>query len=249
MKTTKYIFFLALSALVTGCGYSRDERSPEKESASYNICLIIDGTDRLDKQQSIPEVGIDFVMELAEKIQSSGEGTLWLSWVDDNSENNSNAYLKILSAPVRMVSDKKMDYETRIEYTKRVNMANEKFISDSIEFEKGKTARFSKFRDDVQSLLRLAYSEQVARNRKGSDINGAINLGIRLLNSIPKFDVCENHLILVSDLVDNVGKSIVPDTDNISITSVNRSFSKHNLGGLVTKELGSLDQIFEYIFQ
>jgi len=246
MKNVVTTFVSAV--LMTISCQNTPESIPAKEPVFYNICLILDGTDRLDKQQAIPTVDIDFVMLLAEKIQHYGEGTLWLSWIDDNSENNSNANLILSPAPVRSQLAPKKDYETRSEYSKRVNELNQKFIADSVEFERSRLERLSKFRGEALEVIKIAYSERVARNRRGSDINGAINLGGRLIQSNPNANVSVNHLILVSDLVDNVGKSIEVVLDNITITSVNQSFSKHSLGSVVQRELASLDQI-DYIFK
>ena len=246
----KLVSILALSALVatTGCASSKEEKSLEKEPVFFNICLILDGTDRVDKQQAIPEIDFSFVMSLVDKIQRSGEGTLWLSWVDDNSENNTNAYLKIVSAPIQTQLEPKKDWEIRTEYNKKVKEANEQFKSDSIEFEKAKSERIFVFQKEVQEVIRIAYSDKVAKNRKGSDIHGAINLGVRLLKSVPYYNVSHNHLILVSDLVDNVGKELIsPIPDNITIISVNQSFSKHQLEGIIEKELASLEQIYSII--
>ena len=239
---------LALSALVvaTGCVSSGDARSTEKESASYNICLILDGTDRYHLQQAIPLLKADDVMDIAEKVQSCGAGTLWVTFISENSEKNGNAYLKILPEPKPPKLERKKEYETPAEYTNKTSAKIEQFKSDSVLFAESKSERFSKFRYDLQEILKTAYSDRIAKTKNGSDIHGAINLGVKLLKSNP--NASTSYLILVSDLDDNVGKELGFVPDNISVICVNQSYSRHKLGSIINMELSSLEQL-DFIFK
>ena len=241
----KKVIILSITLLTTISCHNTTEQVPTNEHF-FNICLIIDGTDRIDKQQSIPDVDIDFVMDLAEKIQRKGGGIFWFTYISENSEKNPNAFLRVYNAPTCPKQERKKDYETPSEYAKKNDLIKAKFISDSITFEKGKAERFSKFRGNVQEILKMAYSDRVAKNKKGSDVHGAINLGIKLLQSY--LHAPTSHLILVSDLIDNVGTELGAIPDDITVICVNQSFSRHKLDRIIQLELSSLEQL-DYIFE
>ncbi|MDH6357802.1 hypothetical protein [Parabacteroides sp. PF5-9] len=246
MKNTS-LFLMILTAFVSGCTSSIKEEIADKPIPNYSICLVLDGTDRRDRQQSIPEVDIQDVLNLAAKVQETGEGKLFLTFIDDNCANNGHSYLNImqpLKSP-RSTYPKKKDYETQAEYNKEKDKIMSEFIADSIAFEKSRLERLSSFREKTQEIINEAYSDRVAKNSRGSDINGAISLGVKLLTTS---NASISYLILISDCVDNVKKPLVEIPDNIQIILINNSVSNHQLGDKIKMELSNLEQICETIF-
>ena len=252
MKKIILFFAIVIIALATGCASSNKEETREETREEIvqvlNICLVIDGTDRNQREQSIPEVDIEYLMNFVSKIQEKGIGTLYLTFIDDNADNNSHAYynLNFFSPPKPPYIEPKKDYETKSDYDKQKNDKLKKYRYDSVLFENRKAEKLSVFQKKAQEIIDVAYSYGVANNRRGSDVNGAINAAIRLLRSNPNATV--NYLILISDLVDNVKKPLKEIPDNVTIIMVNESVSNHQFGDRVT-ELANLEVLEDFLFK
>jgi hypothetical protein len=237
----RMVFFsvlaIVLTALLTGTS-SNNVVKPVPNI--FSAIILLDGTDRLHGQSSTPSVDIEYLLNLVAKIQEKGKGELFLSFIDDDCANNGHAYLNILQAPKSPLTNypKKKDYVTQAEYNREKGEKTKAFVNDSIAF----ANRLSSFKRKAQEIIQAAYSDQVAKNSRGSDINGGINLGVKLL-SISKAPIA--YLILVSDGVDNVGKPMVNIPDNIQILLVNHSVSPHQLK--LKAELGNLEQLEDFI--
>lgn len=74
-------------AFLQGCGSLPEELLKKPETSRYNICLILDGTDRLCEQAGVPIVTVSEMTSLAD-VLSEGTGTLYVGYVDDNCDNN-----------------------------------------------------------------------------------------------------------------------------------------------------------------
>jgi len=251
------VLVVMLTTLVTGCSESSvtkcvntllgKEELVDEIVPNYNIVLIADGTDLKHNQYATPEITVEYVLQFAEKIQQRGKGRLWLGYVDNSSENNKIAYLEIFHAPHPVKMAEKMRSETKVEYDRRLRTETERFVKDSIEFEKNKSQRLSIFLKEAQEILQMAYSDKVATAIVGSDVNGAINASNRILKTMYNDSATKNFIALISDGVDNIKHSLNKVPDNIKVLLVNNSGSKNHLG-IEIVELDNLSRMEEYIF-
>ena len=88
----------------------------------------------------------------------------------------------------------------------------------------------------------------MAKQKNGSDVNGAINQAIRVLQA-SEDGSSTSYIILVSDGCDNVGKELQPIPDNTELIVVNTNVTKHQYGDLVSREFVNLQQAMKYIFK
>jgi len=223
------------------------EEIVEEIVPNYNIVLIADGTDIKHKEYAVPVITVEYISQLAEKIQRSGKGRLWLEYIDDSSENNNIAYLEIFQAPRPPKIIGKERSETEAEYNEQIKTEAERFAKDSVKFENDKSQRLSVFLKEAQELLEIAYSDKVASAKVGSDVNGAINAGYRLLKTMPNDSATKNFIVLVSDGVDNIKHTLNKTSDNVRVLLVNNSGSKNHLG-IELVELDNLTRMEEFIF-
>jgi len=245
------VFAVITTALVTGCSntsetksfvnkYLLGEKDPEVVP-DYNIVIIVDGTDLKHKEYAVPMVTVEYIAQFADKIQQKGKGRLWLGYVDESSENNSIAYLEIFQAPHEITD--KMRSETKLEYSERLK----KMATDSMAFEKDKSQRLFTFLEEAQKIIQVAYSTKVITAKRGSDVDGALNAGMRLLKTVSIDSDTKKYVVLVSDGVDNIGKKINGIPDNVKVLLVNNSGSKNHLGDEII-DLDNLTRMEEYIF-
>jgi len=244
---------IIIIALTMGCVSSNKEVITDteelvKNDKIYNICLILDGTDRKVREQSTPEVDIQYLMKFVSTIRELGGVTLFLSWIDDNSENNTHVYLKMthISPPQPPYIAPKKDYETLSEYNKSKNEKMSKYVADSVEFAKQKEeekGKISVFQKNAEKIIDLAYSDVVAATKRGSDIHGALNLGVKLLKST--HNASESYMILISDLIHNTGRSLKEIPDDVTLIMVNESVSDHQFGERVI-ELANLEMLIDF---
>jgi hypothetical protein len=230
--------------LLQSCGSVTDESvSADSECKYYNVCIILDGTDRLSQSNSVPRIEIDEIVKFARTISEKGKGSLYVGYVDKNCDNNSVAMFEWNQDRPSEIG-KKPDYMTVKEYEKQ------KHFSDSIAdaYRSSIDAAIMNNRTEIASIQELAYSDFVAQQSRGSDVNGAINQAIRLLRASDG-DFEKSYIVLVSDGVDNVGKALNTLPDSIELLIVNANDSKHQYGDLVSKEFVTLTQAFNYIFK
>jgi hypothetical protein len=144
------------------------------------------------------------------------------------------------------VAEKKRS-ETKAEYDERLRTETEESENIIIEFENNKSQQISAFLKEAQEIIQFAYSNKVGSAKAGSDVNGVINAGIRLLKTSPNDSTTRDFIILISDGVDNVKKPLNEIADNVRVLLVNNSGSKCRLG-IDVVELDNLSRMEEYIF-
>lgn len=224
-----------------GCSSLTDESKNAPESTCYNICLILDGTDRLCEQAGVPMVTVDEMKEFAKKI-SEGQGTLYVGYVDDNCDNNQIVLfdwnLTKPSAP-----GEKKGYVMMSKHEEEKS----KYSLDSSKYEDGLNTAINKFSNECATLSELAYSDFVAKQKKGSDVNGAINQAVRLLQASSRGSE-RSYIILVSDGCDNVGRELKDLPPNMELLIVNTNVSRHQYNGIVSREFATLGQASNFIF-
>jgi len=235
---------MSVLLLLQSCGSVTDESvSADSECKYYNVCIILDGTDRLSQSNSVPRIEIDEIVKFARTISEKGKGSLYVGYVDKNCDNNSVAMFEWNQDRPSEIG-KKPDCMTVKEYEKQ------KHFSDSTAdaYRSSIDAAIMNNRTEIASIQELAYSDFVAQQSRGSDVNGAINQAIRLLRA-SYGDFEKSYIVLVSDGVDNVGKALNTLPDSIELLIVNANDSKHQYGDLVSKEFVTLTQAFNYIFK
>lgn len=239
-----FIMAVAITIVLQSCSAVSDEiRSATQNSKIYNICLIIDGTDRLSNQSGVPYVSVSELEGLARSISTFGNGSLYVGYVDANCNNNKVAVFSHEQAKPIKPKEKK-DYQTWNEY----NQVVESYSKENKEYKDIIEASIDNFCSDCITLTKLAYSDNVAKQKKGSDVNGAINQAIRLLKS----SCCDNersYIVLVSDGCDNVGKQLMAIPPEMELLLVNSNVSMHQYGEIVSREFVTLNQVSNYIFK
>ena len=242
----KFNILLILSALlaIASCNTPESSEVVDSPITRYNIDVVLDGTDRLQTENVVPIISQDEILVMASKMLESGEGTMYITYVDNNSDNNQSAILDF-NDPKPEKPEPRPSYVPVSEYRKQ---KEEPYQNDSTDYEGSKVLHLQSFEKDCENIVQLAYSDVVATNKRGSDVYGAINQAFRLLK--PNMTGAnKNIIILVSDGVDNVGKEPQPKPDGVDLYLVNGSFSKHSLGDIVDNEFVTINQIIKQIFK
>lgn len=240
-------FLLILSVLVVSivsCSttgvYESNNTDPIKR---YNIVIVLDGTDRLAEENCVPILQPEDIMSIANMMTKNGIGTIYVSWVDDNSDNNQAAVLEYdLTAPNPI--PQRPNYVPVSKYNAQI----EQYKSDSVIWANAKTRIEDSFRLDCNRVITSAYTEKVAKTSKGSDVNGSLNQALRLLSPNAK-DSDVNIILLISDGVDNVGKELAGKPEDIEILLVNGNATKHSYGEFIVNEFATLNQAINHIFK
>lgn len=229
-----------LPACDVATSVSQDNSTPQPH---FNICLVLDGTDRLSEQNVVPCVTSEEIVDLANTLTEKGIGSLYVSYIDNNCDNNHVAVFEWSENKPESPGDKP-GYMKMVEY--------EKLIADSQKamdgFKERRDEAFRDFFEDCSGIVTLVYSDAVAHQRKGSDVNGAINQASRLLQASCS-GVTRSSIILVSDGCDNVGKRLSELPEGMDLFIVNSNASKHQYGELVAKEFVTLKQAAKHIFK
>ena len=235
---------MVFMTVLQSCGSTNVESEGViQDTKHYNICLIRDGTDRLSEQNDVPVVTSEEIAELAKVLSNKGVGYLYVSYIDNNCDNNHVAIFEWLENKPGTVGEKP-DYMKMEAYKK---LEREDF-NNMEAYNKRKEKVLDMFSTEINTVVVSAYSDIVAKQRKGSDVSGAVNKAIRLLKASEQ-DSAYSHIILVSDGCDNVGKELAEFPHNTELIIVNSNVSKHQYGKLVSKEFVTMKQALNYIFK
>lgn len=234
---------MVIMTLLQSCNLSTKETQDViQNDKQYNICLILDGTDRLTEENSVPELSSDEISNMALTITEKGKGFLYVTYIDKNCDNNHIAIFEWLEDKPLSHGDKP-GYMKMADYKKQEKAYNDKkesydcHLKDAIE----------NFSSECLVVIESAYSDAVALQRNGSDVNGAINKAGKLLRASAQEGV-HSYIILVSDGCDNVGKELYKLDTNTELIIVNSNVAKHQYQEYVSKEYVTLKQVFNYIF-
>lgn len=242
-KELLLIMAAAMITVLQSCSAVADETPSEAQKTNrYNICLIIDGTDHLCNQNDVPYVSVAEMDSLANCICKKGQGTLYVSYVDKDCDNNKVAIFEQYDVRPADIGPKP-DYVQLSKYSKE----QEKRLIAQDAYDRIKEGAINQFSTECEIIVSSAYSNHVAKQQKGSDVNGAINKAIRLLRASEQMDE-QSFIILVSDGCDNVGKQLHSLPKDVELLIVNSNVSKHHYEDIVSKEFVSLKQAQKYIF-
>lgn len=233
----------AIIAFLPACDACLTSEQGDLTSAKqFNICLVLDGTDRLSEENGVPCITNDELVGIAETLSQKGTGSLYVSYVDNNCDNNRIAIFEWMeNMPIAHV--KKPDYMKMAEYKNLVFSDTENREA----YDSRLALALGDFNRESNRIREFAYSDAVANQKKGSDVNGAINQACRLLRA-SESGAQESFIILVSDGCDNVGKKLEPLPHTTELIIVNTNVSKHQFNDAVSKEFVTLKQAVNYIF-
>lgn len=235
---------IIITMLVSSCVEPTNNKTVNSEQSdySYNLCLVLDGSDRLSKQNEVPQVSIEQIVELAKTLAANGTGSLYVCFVDGNAQNNKIASFDWWEKRPPKLGEKP-GYMKMSEYEKAKNESEqleEKYTQDLVN-------AIESFSRDCSNVIDLAYSDDVAMQKKGSDVNGAINQAIRLLRANEQ-QTDFSYIILISDGCDNVGRELSYFPQSTELLIVNSCIAKHQYEELVSREFVTLKQVLNYIF-
>ena len=215
----------------------------EKIVPEYNIVIVLDGTDRKAQEHSIPIASLSDIKNFVGKIKENGKGRLWLTFIDDNMDNNPIAYFEMLHTSPEKPEKKRS--ETNAQYIKRC----EDYKKDEIDFDSNYNINIAAFLEEAEKIISAAYSNKVATKNPGSDIYGAINSATRILKTIPDGVNTKKVIVLLSDGVDNIGKALNEVPPDVKILLINNSGSRTKLKNeTAVIELDNLARMESYIF-
>lgn len=237
------IIIAIMTAAMSSCGSMESKLCDETKTINrYNICLVLDGTDRLTNENGVPQISSSEVVELAKMLANKGVGNLYLSYVDANCDNNKVAIFDWhKKRPIEIGA--KPGYMKMSEYKE----IEEKYQSDTLSYSYSLVDAIGMFSRDCERICNLAYSDEVAKQKNASDVNGAINQAIRLLRANEQ-QSDYSYIILVSDGCDNVGKELAFFPQSTQLLLVNSNVAKHQYDDIVEREFVTLSQASNDIF-
>ena len=237
------IIIAIMTAAMSSCGSMESKLGNETKTINrYNICLVLDGTDRLTNENGVPQISSSEVVELAKMLANKGVGNLYLSYVDANCDNNKVAIFDWhKKRPIELGA--KPGYMKMSEYKE----IEEKYQSDTLSYSSSLVDAIGMFSSDCERIYNIAYSDEVAKQKNGSDVNGAINQAIRLLRANEQ-QSDYSYIILVSDGCDNVGKELAFFPQSTQLLLINSNVAKHQYDNIVEREFVTLSQASNYIF-
>lgn len=237
--------FTIIALLLAACDVaSNTSQSDSNTDKTFNICLVLDGTDIHSLQNGVPKVTGVEIDSLASKFTSAGLGSLYVTYIDTDCDNNPVSVFEWKTVKPEEPGAKP-GYMQMSEYHRNQSAYAEAYAR----YRRIRTCMLNEFSLEVAKTIRLAYSDDVAKARRGSDVNGAINQAVKLLGASASAGNPEGIIILVSDGVDNVGKPINTLPPSVELLIVNTNVIKHQYSDLVFREFATLNQAINYIFK
>ena len=235
---------IAILTLLPACeSITKPVQGSMMSKKQFNICLVLDGTDHLSKQNGVPSITNDELIRVAETLSNKGIGCLYVSYVDKDCDNNQVAIFEWMEERPQAPGDKP-GYMKMKEY----NRLEEQYKDDKAAYDLLLSDALREFSQDCSVVSEAAYSDAVAHQKRGSDVNGAINQAGRLLRA-SKNGADISFIILVSDGCDNVGKGLLQLPQSTELFIVNSNVSKHQYNELISNEFVTLQQAVNYIFK
>lgn len=237
---TKVMMFITI--LQSCNSTSKESHDVIQDDKHYNICLVLDGTDRLTEENCVPQLAADEILNFAKTISERGKGFLYVAYIDKNCDNNHIAAFEWMEdKPI--YHGEKPGYMKMVDYKKQ-----EKADVDKKEaYDCRLTNALGEFSSECLAIVESAYSDAVALQKNGSDVTGAINQANKLLRASTQEGI-KSYIILVSDGCDNVGKELDKIDTNTELIIVNSNTAKHQYQEYVSKEYVTLKQVYNYIF-
>lgn len=224
--------------------------------SSNSVFLIGDGSGSGKTTYSVPKITVPFIDQVISRIQSGGQGEIWLTFIDMNASNNQVLHFTVpakngaASAPVRKPGERKADFDRRLT----------KFRQDSISLrnatvEEGRQFEVAKqlFLGECQKQMDLAYGHKKS-GTDFSDVIGCLNAGHRSLETVHSDSTHFRSLLLVSDGVQTYHGStrkqeLKTFPDDIALIIVNHAGSKGSVLEGKGVEVDNLDRALDKIIR
>lgn len=242
MKSILHLMFMLSTCIFFfSCTTTKNESDDSRiYTGFYNICLILDGTDRLAEQNGVPCISCNEITNIARTIAKNGVGCFYVTYVDNDCDNNRIAVFEWTANKPEILANKPLYMQVK-EFEEITRASKERLDAYDTELENS----ILQFDKEAQIICQSAYTDAIARQKNGSDVNGAINQAGRLLSASERGS---SHIILVSDGCDNVGKELLGLSSSSELILVNTNVSKHHYRDIVSKECVTLKQAINYIF-
>lgn len=241
-KKELFMMLSVIMACLASCYSFANETGGDPLNTKYNICLVLDGTDRLSTQNGVPQISADEIVEFARNLSEKGGGCLYVTYIDKDVDNNAIAYFEWLEDAPRSLGAKP-GYMKVSEY-QRLKAENE---AKQDAYRANLAKAIDAFSSESAAIVKAAYSDAVAKEKRGSDVTGAVNQASHLLRSS---DVSgKSYIVLVSDGCDNVGKELAPISPNTKLIIVSSNVAKHPFGDIVLKEYVNFRQVKSFFFK
>ena len=242
MNTRFFILVFVVTlwlTLFSSCNSQQHNEDLKSTLKHYNICLIIDGTDLITGESGIPKLKKGDIIELANTLSCKGVGSLYVGYIDSNADNNAWAIFEWSDTPP-IYPGPKPSHEQIKKYSTKIDA----YDTAKKKYDDKLSSTLEAFEHDCDNIFNMAYSNEVARQKYGSDINGAVNIAVKFLKSD---EVSKSHIILISDGVDNVHKELASIPASIELLIVNTNAAKHQFEQ--AKEFVTLKQVTNYILK
>ena len=228
-----YLFLLlGVVSLFTSC-------KKEKKEYTYSICLIVDGTDAQVNQNAVPHISLSEIEKLMDSLSILGYGSLYLTYVDENSANNAVAEWSWYQKPPKDVELKTGDGSSELQKKTKEHYTNQK------EYWKAQEEARAAFSLKVDSVLSLAYAKEGTRKSKGSDVYGAVNKALSYVVADEGANI--SLILLVSDLEHNTkNRELLQIPKRTKLFAVGTSLDS-NSDLKPIKEFATFDQVIRYI--
>lgn len=180
-----------------------EEPKPEikKIVTKTDVALIADPTGSTYQNYAIPQIDTNFISNLADIIYQTGGGCVWLSYIDNDSKNNSVLYFPVSSPLYKDRKPERNSGETYYEYDRRIK----KYATDTKYFTEDSLKNFynyllqkEKFLKSCDDLLSRLYVKNSPANQ-WSDVIGSLNAAFYTLETIRDSSV-NKYLVCFSDL-------------------------------------------------
>lgn len=259
----KKMFFVLLLMAVVSCENIKIETftfrgKGEKENTDSldgltkktGIVLLADGTYSGTQFYVVPPLTINFVSILIDKMRSSGGGTIWVSYIDDRSQDNECISFDVpppLSVPYDPPTVLKTGYiKFRMEKQKwqqNYDRLKQDSINELLEFNKARL----EFIKRLDTILTTKVYVRNSRNLR-SDVNGSVMSAQNILRQALQFGHIHNaYIIGFSDFEDNVRTSEFTPENAIKIFNLISQPGRSNKSITSSIELVSENDVLKSI--
>lgn len=234
------IIVAAMTAAISCNPISQDTASGHAPKRDLSVGIIIDGTDLKSQQSSIPVVTTKFLREFTDVFQQKASGSVFVTYIDDDFRNNGEPVFANFNYSIPEPVSKRGD-ETGEEFKSRLT----RYREDSAAVAQKMATDFQSFVNEANAILEEAYSPRVFESKRGSDVFGGINCGIRNLES-----TCskEKVLIVISDLDHNMPSSTLDKLPEDVKMYVVCGTNHPTIENYPYTDLVTLEQIYSVLF-
>jgi hypothetical protein len=229
---------------------------PEIPASRNSIFIIGDGSGSGSSTYSVPRITTQFIEQVINRIQTSGSGEIWLTFIDMNATNNEVLHFSVpapaedLSVPVQNAGERKAEFDKRMK-TFREDSASLRKIAYETAFQFNDAKQM--FLAECQKQMNVAYGPKKP-GTDYSDIIGCVNAGNRSLETVLHDSIHFRSLLVVSDGVQTYHPSTPKNSlkdlpEDVSLVVVNHAGSKGSVLDGKGIEVDNLDRALDKVIQ